>query len=72
MLGSVDSKPTFLFDKALEPTIKAIVRKFPTVDTKSGSVCTIIIHKSNAEVTPLNPSDVSCHFSIRTIYEVIN
>ena len=40
MLGSVDSKPAFLFDKALEPAIKAIVRKFPTVDTKSGSVRT--------------------------------
>jgi len=40
MLGSVESKPSFLSDKALEPVIKAIVRKFPTVDTKSGSVCT--------------------------------
>ncbi|KAK2193376.1 hypothetical protein NP493_13g01015 [Ridgeia piscesae] len=37
MLGSVESKPSFLSDKALEPVIKAIVRKFPTVDTKSGS-----------------------------------
>lgn len=37
MLGSVESKPSFLSDKSLEPAIKAIVRKFPTVDTKSGS-----------------------------------
>ena len=38
MLGSPESKPAFLSDKNLEPVIKAIVKKFPTVDTKSSSV----------------------------------
>ncbi len=38
MLGSPESKPSFLSDKNLEPVIKAIQRKFPAVDTKSNSV----------------------------------
>jgi len=42
MLGNPDSKPHFFSDKALEPTIKAIVRKFPLMDTKSSSVSLVI------------------------------
>jgi NCK-associated protein 1 len=37
MLGNPDSKPQFFSDKALEPVIKNIVRKFPALDTKSSS-----------------------------------
>lgn len=37
MLGSPDSKPAFLSDKSLEPVIKNIVKKFPTIDAKSSS-----------------------------------
>ena len=42
MLGSPESKPAFLSDKALEPVIKNIVRKFPTVDAKSSSVSAVV------------------------------
>ena len=41
MLGNPDSKPHFFSDKTLEPTIKAIVKKFPLMDTKSLSVSSI-------------------------------
>ncbi|ELU15795.1 hypothetical protein CAPTEDRAFT_228503 [Capitella teleta] len=37
MLGSPESKPAFLSDKSLEPVIKNIIRKFPTIDAKSSS-----------------------------------
>lgn len=37
MLGNPDSKPQFFSDKALEPVIKNIVRKFPAMDSKSSS-----------------------------------
>ena len=42
MLGSPESKPAFLSDKGLEPVIKTIVKKFPTIDTKSSNVCALI------------------------------
>ena len=41
MLGSPESKPSFLSDKNLEPVIKAIQKKFPAIDTKSNSVCKV-------------------------------
>jgi NCK-associated protein 1 len=37
MLGNPESKPPFFSDKSLEPVIKAIVKKFPSIDTKSNS-----------------------------------
>ena len=49
MLGNPDSKPHFFSDKALEPTIKAIVKKFPLMDTKSSSVS--LIHYCTATST---------------------
>ena len=39
MLGSPESKPSFLSDKNLEPVMKTIQKKFPAIDTKSNSVC---------------------------------
>ncbi len=42
MLGSPESKPTFLTDKNLEAVVKRITSKFPTVDTKSNSVSRIL------------------------------
>ncbi len=42
MLGSPESKPTFLTDKNLEAVVKRITSKFPTIDTKSNSVSMII------------------------------
>lgn len=36
--GDSKSKPSFLSDKNLEPSIKQIIRKFPNADAKSLSV----------------------------------
>jgi len=44
MLGNPDSKPHFFSDKALEPTIRGIVRRFPLMDTKSSSVSHVTLH----------------------------
>jgi len=35
MLGSPESKPSFLSDKSLDGAIRTVVRKFPSVDAKS-------------------------------------
>ena len=42
MLGNPESKPPFFSDKSLEPVIKAIVKKFPSIDTKSNSVSILL------------------------------
>jgi hypothetical protein len=38
MLATADSKPAYLNDKTLEPVIKSLVKKFPTIETKSTAV----------------------------------
>lgn len=38
MLGSSDNKPTFLNDKALEPAVKMLLRRFPQYDSKASQL----------------------------------
>ncbi|KAK3104202.1 hypothetical protein FSP39_025272 [Pinctada imbricata] len=38
MLGNPENKPAFLSDKNLEPVFKYLIKRFPNIDTKSGSL----------------------------------
>lgn len=53
MLGNPDSKPSFFSDKALEPVIKSIVRKFPTVSSSVSKVILTLLETLQSEVLNL-------------------
>lgn len=73
MLGNPESKPPFFSDKALEPVIKAIVKKFPSVDTKSNTVSVLyslqlllysLCYKVNSLVSVTNQSSITINLQL--------
>lgn len=72
MLGSPESKPAFLSDKSLEPVIKNIIRKFPTIDTKSSSVSLILILKCQYISDFLRIASINPHFYLQSQLSAVN